>query len=89
MGIPIFLRRSSTTSAALARCSIGFMCARSVLPRGRSFSPGDIIRAINQTLTPDLATFANVTAHVKLPEGVVLDVIRQGQPLYLSYTEGD
>ncbi|HVO32298.1 MAG TPA: Do family serine endopeptidase, partial [Elusimicrobiota bacterium] len=51
--------------------------------------PGDIIRGVNQTPTPDVSAFASVTGRVKLSEGVVLDILRQGQPLYLSYTKGE
>jgi serine protease Do len=48
---------------------------------------GDIICAVNQEPTPDLAAFSKVTGKVKLSEGVVLDIVRQGHPLYLSYTK--
>ncbi len=51
--------------------------------------PGDIIRAVNQMPTPSLETFSAATAKVRLSEGVVLDILRQGQPLYLSYTKAD
>jgi serine protease Do len=49
-------------------------------------APGDVIRAVNQAPTPDLAAFSRATGNVKLSEGVVLDVLRQGRPMYLSYT---
>jgi serine protease Do len=49
--------------------------------------PGDVIRGINQTPTPDVATFRKVSGSVKLSQGVVLDVLRQGHPIYLSYTK--
>jgi len=49
--------------------------------------PGDIIRSVNQEPTPDLASFMKATSRVKLSEGVVLDILRQGQPAYLSYTK--
>jgi len=48
---------------------------------------GDVIRAVDQTPTPNLSRFAAATSEVKLSEGVVLDVLRQGQPIYLSYTK--
>jgi serine protease Do len=50
-------------------------------------APGDIIRAVNQEPTPNVAAFVRATGHVKLSEGVVLDVVRQGRPFYLSYTK--
>jgi serine protease Do len=50
--------------------------------------PGDLIRGVNQLSTPDLASFASATSKAKLSEGVVLDILRQGHPLYLSYTKG-
>lgn len=49
---------------------------------------GDVIRAVNQVPTPDVDGFAGVVSKAKLSEGVVLDVLRQGHPLYLSYTKG-
>jgi len=48
---------------------------------------GDVIRAVNQEPTPDVDAFTRVTSRVKLSEGVVLDILRQGRPLYLSYTK--
>jgi len=48
---------------------------------------GDVIRAVNQEPTPDVGAFASATSRVKLSDGVVLDVLRQGRPLYLSYTK--
>ena len=50
-------------------------------------TPGDVIRSVNQQPTPDVAAFTRATAGVKLSEGVVLDILRQGRPLYLSYTK--
>ena len=50
-------------------------------------APGDLIRAVNQEPTPDASAFERVTGHVKLSEGIVLDVLRQGQPMFLSYTK--
>ena len=49
--------------------------------------PGDVIRAVNQTPTPDLSAFRSVTDKVKLSQGVVLDILRQGHPMYLSFTK--
>lgn len=48
---------------------------------------GDLIRAINQAATPDVSAFQRVVSKVNLSEGVVLDILRQGHPLYLSYTQ--
>lgn len=50
-------------------------------------APGDIIRAVNQDPTPDVAAFTRASSRVKLSEGVVLDILRQGRPFYLSYTK--
>ena len=47
---------------------------------------GDLIRAVNQQPTPDLAAFKSAAAKVDLKQGVVLDVLREGHPLFLSYT---
>jgi serine protease Do len=51
-------------------------------------APGDLIRSVNQIPTPDLATFSKATANLDLSQGVVLDILRQGHPMYLSYTKG-
>ncbi len=48
---------------------------------------GDIIRAVNQEPTPDLASFSKAAGRVSLTDGVVLDILRQGRPLYLSFTK--
>ena len=50
-------------------------------------SPGDVIRAVNQAPTPDVAAFSRAAGSVKLSEGVVLDILREGRPIYLSYTK--
>ncbi len=48
---------------------------------------GDLIRSINQSLTPTVKEFTAATSKVKLSEGVVIDVDRQGTLLYLSFSE--
>jgi serine protease Do len=48
---------------------------------------GDLIRAVNQTPTPDMATFRKVSANASVSEGIVLDILRQGHPIYLSYSK--
>jgi serine protease Do len=48
---------------------------------------GDIIRGVNQIPTPNVAEFSKATGHVNLSEGVVLDILRQGRAMYLSYTK--
>ena len=49
--------------------------------------PGDVIRAVNQVPTPDVASFRKATDNVKLSQGVVLDILRQGHPIFLSTKE--
>jgi len=49
--------------------------------------PGDLIKSINRVDTPDLESFKKITKKVKLSEGVVFDIIRQGRPVYISYYE--
>jgi len=49
--------------------------------------PGDLIRAVNQVPTPNVETFHSATGKVKLSQGVVLDILRQGHPMYLSFTK--
>ena len=46
---------------------------------------GDLIRGVDQTPTPDLAAFRKATDKVRLSQGVVLDILRQGRPIYLSF----
>jgi type II secretory pathway component PulC len=48
---------------------------------------GDIVQGINQEPTPDPASFTKAADRVKLSDGVVLDILRQGRPLYISYTK--
>jgi len=48
---------------------------------------GDVIRSVNQTATPNVAAFRSVADKIKLSQGVVLDVLRQGHPIFLSYTK--
>ncbi len=50
-------------------------------------SPGDILRAINQIPTPDITSFSKASREINLKDGLVLDILRQGRPLYLSYTK--
>jgi serine protease Do len=50
-------------------------------------APGDVIRAVNQEATPDIDAFSKAVGKVDLGEGVVFDILRQGRPLYLSYTK--
>ena len=47
--------------------------------------PGDLIRAVNQESTPDIKTFKEISKKVKLSSGVVFDLLRRGEPIYLSY----
>jgi serine protease Do len=49
--------------------------------------PGDIIRAVNQKPTPDLGAFRKAVDSVSISQGIVLDVLRQGHPIYLSFTK--
>ncbi|MFN3966489.1 MAG: Do family serine endopeptidase [Endomicrobiia bacterium] len=48
---------------------------------------GDLIKSINRNETNDLESFKKITKKVKLSEGVVFDIIRQGRPVYISYYE--
>lgn len=46
---------------------------------------GDLIRSMNQQPTTTLDAFRAVTKHAKPAEGLVFDINRHGQPLYVSY----
>jgi Do/DeqQ family serine protease len=48
---------------------------------------GDIIHAVNQAPTLTVDAFKRVSEHVHLKNGVVMDVLRQGHPIYLSYSK--
>ncbi|RLD16624.1 MAG: hypothetical protein DRI36_05415 [Caldiserica bacterium] len=45
---------------------------------------GDLIRGINQREISDIEDFKEVTKRIDTKEGVVFDIIRRGEPLYLS-----
>jgi serine protease Do len=47
---------------------------------------GDVIASVNRMPTPDLDSFEKATKKVKLSDGVVFDIIRDGRYLYISYT---
>jgi Do/DeqQ family serine protease len=47
--------------------------------------PGDVIRSVNRTPVPGINEFQTVIKKIKPQDGIVLDVNRQGQLLYLSY----
>jgi serine protease Do len=46
---------------------------------------GDLIKSVNRQPTPTVEEFEKVIKKVKLSEGVVFDIIREGRPLYISY----
>ncbi|OGR83673.1 MAG: hypothetical protein A2901_09115 [Elusimicrobia bacterium RIFCSPLOWO2_01_FULL_54_10] len=46
---------------------------------------GDLIRSVNQAKVADLAAFKSVSAKISTKNGVVLDILRQGSPRYISY----
>ena len=46
---------------------------------------GDLVRAVNQKTTADLDSFKEVTGKTDPRNGIVLDILRQGSPRYLSY----
>jgi serine protease Do len=48
-------------------------------------APGDVIRAVNQEPTPDLKTFKEIVKTVRSKNGIVVDILRRGTSLYLSY----
>ncbi|HOW27368.1 MAG TPA: Do family serine endopeptidase [Elusimicrobiota bacterium] len=50
---------------------------------------GDLILGVNGTPTPDLTSFLKIAEANSLKKGIVLDVNRQGRPLYLSYQKAD
>ena len=47
--------------------------------------PGDVIRSVNKAPTPTLKEFSAAVKKIKLSEGIILDINRQGRLIYLSY----
>jgi len=50
------------------------------------FMPGDLIMAVDDTVVPTTGDFQAAVRKVKIADGVVFDVNRQGHLLYLSYS---
>ena len=48
---------------------------------------GDIIRQVNQKPTPDVESLQKALSGIDLKEGIVLDILRHGRPMYLSYSK--
>ena len=51
---------------------------------GAVWIPGGTVNLLG---APDLATFRKAGASASVSEGIVLDILRQGHPIYLSYTK--
>jgi S1-C subfamily serine protease len=49
---------------------------------------GDVILSVNRQRTPSLAAFEKVSKSVSEKEGVLLDILRRGRGLFLSYRDG-
>jgi serine protease Do len=47
----------------------------------------DVILSINQQKVPDVSTLKQVLKKVNLKEGVVFDIIRDGRPMYISFSK--
>jgi serine protease Do len=50
-------------------------------------SEGDLIKSINRIKINDTFVFSKIIKQLKLSDGIVIDIIRQGTPMFLSYTE--
>jgi serine protease Do len=48
---------------------------------------GDLIKGVNQQAITTIIEFKNATDRVKLSSGVMFDIVRQGKPLYITYSE--
>ncbi|MCB4757515.1 MAG: Do family serine endopeptidase [Elusimicrobia bacterium] len=46
---------------------------------------GDLMRSINQEPVANMKEFTKVITKIKTEEGIVFDILRQNQPIYLSY----
>ena len=45
---------------------------------------GDIIKAINNTPVTDMNSFIKLTLKADVKKGVLLDIIRSGDPMYIT-----
>ena len=45
---------------------------------------GDIIKAINNTQVSDMNSFIKLTLKADVKKGVLLDIIRAGDPMYIT-----
>ncbi len=48
---------------------------------------GDIIHAVNESPTATVASYKQAVHNLKLTNGIVLDILRQGHAIYLSYSK--
>jgi len=51
--------------------------------------PGDVIKMINNKPVSDISDFKKIVSSVDFSKGVVFDIIRDGRPVYLTYSESD
>lgn len=49
---------------------------------------GDLISSVNRQRTPDVASFLKAAKKVNAKDGVLLDVLRRGRGLFLSFRDG-
>jgi S1-C subfamily serine protease len=45
---------------------------------------GDIIKGVNNAPVTDMNSFIGLTTKANIKKGIVLDVIRSGDPLYIT-----
>ncbi|MBF0465230.1 MAG: trypsin-like peptidase domain-containing protein [Nitrospirae bacterium] len=45
---------------------------------------GDVIRAVNNQAVTDIASFIRISKKANVLDGILLDIVRQGQPMYLT-----
>ena len=45
---------------------------------------GDLLKAVNNLKTPDITGFLKVARNVDCNQGALLDIMRNGQPLYIT-----
>ncbi|TXH22293.1 MAG: Do family serine endopeptidase [Elusimicrobia bacterium] len=50
---------------------------------------GDLISSVNRQRTPDVASFLKAAKKTNAKDGVLLDVLRRGRGLFLSFRDGD
>ncbi|MBP9698840.1 MAG: PDZ domain-containing protein, partial [Elusimicrobia bacterium] len=50
---------------------------------------GDVIVSVNRQKTPTVEAFQKASQKVSASKGILLDIVRRGRSMYLSYRDGE